>query len=200
MISNNLGGMASPGGIVSRNAAGMVASGMGTPNTGSLINNQVPGMPRYLGNQYDFSGTTVPNFYQINPQKFPFYQMRNQMDQGLYTPGAPTFTGVNVQQPNNFAGVSLPTGNQLYAINPGSTGYSNNPVAQELLRRSYNPTPAGAMPNAQNFATRQEYNQAMRNYANAMSAAGQPLMAYYNPRYSAPNVSLNQGGLLGYRP
>lgn len=185
-----------------RNAGGFVSNnlGAGIVSTGTPQQNV---MPRYLGSAYDFSGTTIPGFYNINPETFPFYAMRNQLSQGMYTPGSPTYVPYNMDNPTAPAGIRGPGGQMLYSINANtSSGMPNDPLVQEYLRRSSTMgTPGGRSINTNPaaYASPAAYNQAMRQYAAAETAAGRPLMAYFNPQYSLPRramISNNARGLL----
>jgi hypothetical protein len=98
-------------------------------------------VPSYLGDEYNFAGSTIPGFYQLNAEQFPFWAMRNQQDGSVFTPGRPQFTPYNMNSPEVQGGVRMPNGRFLYAINQDtSTGYSRDPLAQEFLRRSYGPS------------------------------------------------------------
>ena len=143
-------------------------------------------LPSYLGSPADLGGNQVSGFYNIDPRTFPFWKMRNQFDQGVYTPGRPSFKPFNVNNPQSQAGVTLPRGRVLYGIDSDmSTGYSRDPLAQEMMRRqSFQNLQPSLDPN--NYANPRAYNRAMRAYARRMEEAGAPLMAYYDPRFSAP--------------
>lgn len=167
--------------IISNNAGGMM---------GGI---QAPVNPNYLGSAYDFSGSTVPGFYNINPATFPFYAMRNQVNNGLYTPGQPNYVPFNQNNPSAPAGIRMPSGQSLYSITANPNGWPNDPLSQAMFNRR------AAAPVASNYATPQLYNQAMRQYAAQQAAGGNPLMVYYDPRYSNPQrqvVSNNARGLL----
>lgn len=153
-------------------------------------------LPRYLRSPYDFSGGTVPGFYNINVRNFPFWRMRNQFsgNEGIYTPGRPMFSAFNQDNPTAQAGVMLPNGRSLYGITQNPNGWPNDPLSQELLARSYNPGGGGSgmQINPEEYNRPRAYNRAMRRYARQEAGAGRPLMAYYDPRFSAPRPRMAQ--------
>jgi hypothetical protein len=160
-----------------------------------MMNNAMSnGLPGYLGPQASVGGDQLRGFYNINPQTFPFWRMRNQFDQGIYTPGRPSFNPLQGGNPNMPAGINMPNGRQLYSINSDmSTGYSQDPLAQEMMRRqSFQNLQQGMSFDPNTYPNRRAYNQAMRAYANRMAEAGAPLMAFYRPRFSAPRPRMAQ--------
>jgi hypothetical protein len=195
MISNNMGGLAGmPGRMVTNNVGGitgMSGGGMVSNNAGALAS-LPPQPPNWLGSP---AAGMPEGFYNINPDLFPFYQMRNQYNRqhGVYAPGSPNFTTWDA--PNNQMMIGVRNaGTPLFQANATSS-----PFGQAMLQRASaggNFAPAPLSPGM----TARQYNQAMAEIARNAAAAQSPMIAYYNPQYSVPGViSNNAGGLLGYR-
>ena len=147
---------------------------MATPQPPAWLGRRAKGMPE--------------GFYNIRPNRFPFWQMRNQQDfpgYGIYTPGSARLTSWENAQGNPMVGIR--NKGQTILARP----QTSSPFGQELLRRgSMGGTfqlpyegpmqPYGYIPPEM---TRRQYNRAMRQVART---AGAPMIAYYNPGLLSP--------------
>jgi hypothetical protein len=146
--------------------------------------------PAYLGARVQ----GMPGFYNINPNKFNFYQMAAQMDQpGVYTVGAPKLTMYETPEGSGY-GVRARPGGKYVSRMP-----SDNTSAWNTFLGSYNVSPyapyhgtttasfEGAIPRTdlrKPALPKEEYNAAMRQLYADLAAEGKPMVAYYNPKFS----------------
>lgn len=147
-----------------------------------------PQPPAWLGRR---AKGMPEGFYNIRPNLFPFYQMRNQQDfpgYGIYTPGTPKLT--SWQNPQGTSMVGIRNQGQNVFARPQDA----SPFGQELLRRASMggmfqfPYEGGMQPYGYipPDVTRQQYNKVMRQQARNARAAGTPMVVYYNPGLLSP--------------
>ena len=147
-----------------------------------------PQPPAWLGGR---AKGMPEGFYNIRPNLFPFYQMRNQQDfpgYGIYTPGTPKLT--SWQNPQGTSMVGIRNQGQNVFARPQDA----SPFGQELLRRASMggmfqfPYEGGMQPYGYipPDVTRQQYNKVMRQQARNARAAGTPMVVYYNPGLLSP--------------